>query len=512
MRLLPLSGIAGSVIFVALAVSLGAAEAQAPAPPPRGTVTPAPPPADAQPPAQPRAARGTGAAQIPANGGRIVLEVNKGTLVRLAGPAATVFVANPDIADVQVKSPTLVYISAKAPGETVIYAVDAADNVLLNAPILVEHDVSRLRSSLRQLAPGEQISAESVDGNLVLSGVVADAGKADKVRALAASIAGEVKGSQVINRMTVATPNQVNLQVRIAEVNVTKLNEIGVNWHKVGSTIKFMTNNPVTVAAELQNTLIAGTFSTAADAMCAATGTGCLGATSATLAALEQEGFITNLAQPNLTAMSGQTASFLAGGEFPVPIAGTASSTGFPTITVEFKSFGVSLAFTPTVIDAQHLNLRVRPEVSQLTTIGEVSIPLTSTATVTIPALTVRRAETSVELASGESFALAGLLQHNSEQDVSKVPWIGDIPIIGALFRSDRFQRRETDLVVIVTPYLVQPVQTRMAAPTDGLLLPNDAQRVFLSDKYHTELPGRARGPLNAGGKGLIGPGGFRLD
>src|SRR5438132_9303384 len=251
MRLLPLSGIAGSVIFVALAVSLGAAEAQAPAPP-RGTVV-APPPADNPPPAQPRAARGTGAAQIPANGGRIVLEVNKGTLIRLSGPAATVFVANPDIADVQVKSPTLVYISAKAPGETVIYAVDAADAVLLNAPILVEHDLSRLRSSLRQLAPGERVSAESIDGNLVLNGVVADAGRGDKVRALATSIAGEVKGAQVINRMTVATPNQVNLQVRIAEVSLSVLSSIGVNWHKFGSTLKFDTFNPTQIASEATN-------------------------------------------------------------------------------------------------------------------------------------------------------------------------------------------------------------------------------------------------------------------
>jgi Flp pilus assembly secretin CpaC len=222
-----------------------AAEAQAPAATPRGTVTPAPPPADAAPPAEARASRRTGAVQIPANGGRIVLEVNKGTLVRLSGPAATVFVANPDIADVQVKSPTLVYISAKAPGETVIYAVDAADSVLLNAPILVQHDLSRLRSSLRQLAPGEGVAAESVDGNLVLSGVVSDAGKADKVRALATSIASEVKGAQVINRMTVATPNQVNLRV-------------GVNWSKIGSNLAFQTFNPTTIAGELTNPLRVG--------------------------------------------------------------------------------------------------------------------------------------------------------------------------------------------------------------------------------------------------------------
>src|SRR5207247_11288506 len=144
-----------------------------------------------------------GATHVPANGQLIGLECNKGTLVRLAGAAATVFVANPDIADVQVKSPTLVYISAKAPGETVIYAVDAADSVLLNAPILVEHDLSRLRSSLRQLAPGERVSADSVDGNLVLNGVVSDAGTADKVRSRASAIASDGTGSPVINRMTV---------------------------------------------------------------------------------------------------------------------------------------------------------------------------------------------------------------------------------------------------------------------------------------------------------------------
>ena len=475
MRFLPLLGLVGSTMLLAFAATPQAADPASPVAGPRG------------------------GAQIPANGGRIPLEVNKGTLVRLSGPAATVFVANPDIADVQVKSPTLVYISAKAPGETVIYAVDATDAVLLNSTILVEHDVSRLRSSLRQLAPGERIAAESVDGNLVLSGVVSDAGRAEKVRALAASIAGEAKGSQVINRMTVATPNQVLLKVRIAEVNLNILKEIGVNWSKLGQLVSFQTNNPTTFAATIPSQLKIGVL----------TGQ----AVQATITALTQEGFITSLAEPNLVAMSGQTASFLAGGEFPVPINGAASSTGgVPTITVEFKSFGVSLAFTPTVIDANHLNLRVRPEVSELTTTGEVSVPIAPGQVVTIPALTVRRAETSVELGSGESFALAGLLQHTSNQTVTKVPWIGDVPILGALFKSDGFQRGETDLVVIVTPYLVNPSPERLAAPTDGLLMPDDVQRVFLGSKYRQGLPGPGPGPVNAGGSGLIGPGGFRLD
>jgi pilus assembly protein CpaC len=438
--------------------------------------------------------------EIPANDAGIVLEVGKGTLVRLARPAATVFVADPNIADVQVKSPSLVYVSAKAPGETVIYAVDSGDKVLLNAPVRVELDVSQLHRALAQELPGQRIALASVGSNLVLSGTVASAGQAERARALVAAVAAGIKGSQVINRLSVATPNEVSLHVRIAEVDLSVLNAIGVNWHKFGSNLVINTNNPTTIPNVIgSNTLIVGQVGSQA--------------LSATIDALAQEGLVTDLAEPNLTAMSGQTASFLAGGEFPVPIAGASAATnGFPTITVEFKSFGVSLAFTPTVIDAHHLNLRVRPEVSELSNNGAVSVPITSEQTITIPALTVRRADTTVELGSGESFALAGLLRHTSEQDISRVPWLGDIPILGALFRSDRFQRNESELVVIVTPYLVRPSTTRLAAPTDGLVLPHDAERVLLGSKYRQQLPAPARGPLDAGGRGLIGPAGFRLD
>jgi len=493
MRLIRFAGFTAWIFFLIFAPLPAATQTVAPTPDARATTI-----APAQSGA--RSLRGGAASQIGANGAAIVLEVNKGTLIRLSAPAATVFIANPDIADVQVKSPSLIYLSAKAPGETVIYAVDASDNVLVNSPVRVEHDMSRLRSSLRQLAPGERISAESVQGNLVLSGIVSDAGKADKARALAASIAGEVKGSQVINRMTIATPNQVSLHVRVAEVSLTALSAIGVNWHKLGSNVIINTNNPTTIMGSVgSNEIIIGRIASQA--------------ISATIDALAQEGLITDLAEPDLVALNGQTASFLAGGEFPVPIAGSSSSTnGVPTITVEFKSFGVSLAFTPTIIDAHHLDLRVRPEVSALTSVGAVSVPISTSQVITIPALTVRRAETSVELGSGESFALAGLLQHTSEQDISKVPLLGDIPILGALFRSNRFQRNETELVIIVTPYLVNPVATRLAAPTDGLVLPSDPQQVFFADTYRQGLPPPARGPLNAGGKGLSGPGGFRLD
>src|SRR6267378_2106081 len=276
MRYSPLVAVTASMIVVVFGGAPNAAEPVAPAADARGAVAAAPQNAA-------RPLRGGGASLIGANGAPIVLEVNKGTLIRLPAPAATVFIANPDIADVQVKSPSLIYISAKAPGETVIYAVDATDRSCSTRTGEFNSTLSRLRSSLRQLAPGERISADSVDGNLVLSGIASDAGRADKARALAAAIAGEVKGSQVINRMTVATPNQVSLHVRIAEVSLSVLNEIGVNWRKIGSTVNFLTQNPVTIASEAQNFIIVGKQ----------TGQ----AVTAMVDALAQEGFVTDLAQ-----------------------------------------------------------------------------------------------------------------------------------------------------------------------------------------------------------------------
>ena len=442
----------------------------------------------------------SGVSQVPAKGPPILLEAGKGTLIRLPRPAATVFIANPDVADVQVKSPAMIYVNAKTPGETVLYAVDADDNVLLNAPIRVEHDVSRLRESLHALIPGENVAVESVDGSLVLKGNVSSASRAERANALATSIANEAKG-KVVNQLSVATPNQVNLRVKIAEVNRTVLKALGVNWLKDVGRTTFVTNNPVTggqIAAT--NTILFG-FGAAGSLI------------QQRVDALAQEGLITILAEPNLTATSGQPASFLAGGEFPVPVAGSAAN-GIATITVAFKEFGIRLDFTPTVIDAQHVSLRVRPEASQLTNTGAVSVPITANNTVPIPALTVRRAETTLELGSGESFALAGLLQHTLEQDISKVPALGDIPILGQLFRSERFQKNETELVIIVTPYLVKPAPTVAAlqSPTDGFVTPHDVQAIINGATYRQTLPAGEKVRVAPGAQGLVGPVGFRMD
>ena len=221
----PRAVFAAAIIWLGFAAAAVAAEPNAPA----GATAPNPPAASA------RQSYG-GAVQIPANGRPIALEVGKGTLIRLPRPANTVFVANPDIADVQIKSPTLVYVSAKAPGQTVIYAVDGNDAVLLNAAVRVDFDLSQFHQSLERLAPGNAISVTQVDSSLVLSGAVATAGQAEKIRTLAAAVTGGVKGSEVINRLSVATPNQVNLQVRIAEVDRNILKQIGIDWSKVGTS------------------------------------------------------------------------------------------------------------------------------------------------------------------------------------------------------------------------------------------------------------------------------------
>jgi pilus assembly protein CpaC len=430
---------------------------------------------------------------IPPSGTPIVIEAGKGTLVRLPRPASTVFIANPDVADVQVKSPSLIYVTAKAPGQTALYAVDAEDRVLLNSPVRVEHDLSRVRQSLSSIAPGENVAVSSVDNSLVLSGRVSSAGRAETVRSLAASIASETRGN-VVNRLSVATPNQVNIRVRVAEVNRTVLKSLGVNWSKLAGDIQFVTGNPVTGGQiTARNTLRLGMG-------------GYNALTFATLDALAQEGLLTTLAEPNLTATNGQPASFVAGGEFPIPV-GSGIQDGRQTITIEFKTFGVSLDVTPTIVDPDHLVLKIRSEVSDLSSEGAIELQ-----GIRLPALTVRRAETTVELASGQSFMLAGLLSNKVTQDISKIPGLGDIPILGQLFRSQRFERGETELMIIVTPYLVRPAMTSLAVPTDGFYAPHDAQRLMHADAYRQALPAAARGPVGPGGQGLVGPVGFRLD
>jgi pilus assembly protein CpaC len=426
------------------------------------------------------------------------LEVNKGVLVRLPKPASAVFVANPAFADISVKSPTLVYVMGKQTGVTSLFAVDDNDRVLADVNLVVNHNLSDIRSSINTVLPNTQLEAHSVPGGLLLTGLVNSAREAEEAQRIGNQFLAE--NEALINQILVVGPNQVNLRVRIAEVSRNVLKRLGFNFDLLGSVGNFAfglaTGRPFAAAlgtgAGLANAgAISGGFS------------GGNFDANGLIDALEDEGLVTLLAEPNLTALSGETASFLAGGEFPVPIAQEDNK-----ITIEFKSFGVSLSFTPTIVSDDRISLKVLPEVSSLSSSGAVTLN-----GISIPALSTRRANTTVELGSGQSFAIAGLLQADSNQTVNEFPGLADIPILGALFRSTDFNRRETELVIIVTPYLVRPVSTAaLAVPTDGFEIPDDYDRVIKGDTRRQKQAPSQRAPQTSELGGTYGPSGFDID
>jgi len=428
------------------------------------------------------------------SGAPIAVDVSKGVLISLDRPADTVFVADPTIADVQIKSPRLIYLYGKEPGDTSLYAVDADQKVLLSRPVAVARNVAPLQAALSKLQPGSGVHVSTVDKSLVLTGNVRSAAAAEEVKHLAGAFVSDDK--QLVDRVTVDRPYQVNLRVRIAEVARTVTKELGFNWDLLGRPGSFAfglaTGNPAlglpsggssSVLNPIATPIIPTelTDSTGKNAVSFINRNAGLGGTKtnsfelgfnnqrtlvdSVIDALDQNGLVTILAEPNLTAMSGETASFLAGGEFPIIIPG--GSLG--QTTVEFKQYGVSLAFTPVVLGDGRITMRVRPEVSELSNTGAVQISGTN-----IPGITTRRAETSIELNSGQSFAIGGLLQNNNSDTINKVPGLGDLPVLGPLFRSTQFQHNESELVIIVTPYLVRPSSTPLSTPLDGYAQPTD--------------------------------------
>ncbi|MEX0922651.1 MAG: type II and III secretion system protein family protein [Rhodovibrionaceae bacterium] len=415
------------------------------------------------------------------------IAVNQGEVIRLPRPAASVFVANPEIADIQVMSPTLVYIFGKSAGETTLFAVDEEEEILFNRTIIITHNLPALRRIYADLLPGSNVKAQSVGAGILLTGSVDSPVEAEDAVRVASRYIGE--GGDVINRLSVLGSDQVHLRVRVAEVSRTVNKDFGINWEAIGTvgdfTFGLATGDDIVIDA-LGNVL----RSPDADNLFGSYSNSNLDI-NVLVDALAAEGLVTLLAEPNLTAMSGETASFLAGGEFPIPI----SQDDDGGISIEFKQFGVSLSFTPTLVTRNRINLRVRPEVSQLSQLGAVTID-----SINIPALTTRRAETTVELGSGQSFAIAGLLQNTTRQSIDEFPILGDIPILGALFRSDNWQRDETELVIIVTPYLVKPVDDRqIVLPTDGFEPPDDVDRVLYgrtTGKQGTASPSVESAPL----------------
>jgi pilus assembly protein CpaC len=318
-----------------------------------------------------------------------------------------------------------------------------------------------------------------------------------------AAPAAPAAAGHVVNQLAVATPNQINLRVRIAEVSSTALKELGITLSKSTGKFQFSTTNPTLLTPPTQNAFqLIQPLGSGQDL-------------TVVLDALTSEGLATNLAEPNLTALSGEKASFLVGGEIQIPgaltpataVTGSTSVSTSTTASTQPLSFGVRLDFTATILDANHINLKLRPEISALDNTDATTINGT-----TIPGLDETIAETTIELASGQSFALAGLLQHNINQTISKVPGLGDIPVVGALFRTTTFNKTDTEVVIVVTPYIVKPVATALATPADGFEAPHDLSRVLLGSTYRQTLPAPPTGPVGPGGQGLLGPAGFRLD
>jgi pilus assembly protein CpaC len=440
----------------------------------------------------------------------VQLNTNRGRLVQMSAPISDVFVANPAIADVQVRSPTQIYIFGKGQGETTISATTKAGRVVYATTVRVGNNYDSIQQMLNLALPGSQIVATPMNGIVLLTGTALDPADAAEAERLVTAYVGDT--IKVLSRIKTATPLQVNLQVRIAEVSRNFSKGIGMNLTSLDGTSGFKfgigtgrspastfttdPNLPLGVGTNTQGFTVDQTAITylpngqvdpTSIKIVAKPGTNVTpGAQFSTIAGLtkflglnilgaldagERNGQVTTLASPNLTALSGETSSFLAGGEIPIPV-----SQGLGAVSVEYKQYGVSLTYTPTVLADGRISLRVRPEVSQLTSAGAVTV-----GGVQIPALTTRRAETTVELGSGQSMMIGGLMQNTHNNLIDKTPGAGDVPILGALFRSNSFQRNETELMIVVTPYLVKPVDANsIVLPTDGYKAPSDGSRVLL--------------------------------
>lgn len=398
----------------------------------------------------------------------LTIEAGAGRILQLSRGAGSVFAADPRIVEVRPASPTSLFLFGVAPGRTTIAALDGQGAPVAQYEVTVRPSgfgASEAGAAIARLIPGARIRAEARPNGIALAGDAATAAEAEQAMTIARGYLAE--GQTLDNRVTVAGQVQVSLRVRIAEVSREVTRQIGLDWQAIGRTGNFavglITRNalfdPINVSSQ-------AAFSASDRRTYDVNGL---------IDALAQDRLITLLAEPNLTAMSGETASFLVGGEFPIPVALRDN-----VVSIQFKQYGVSLAFVPTVLSQGRISLRVRPEVSELTDQGAVRLAA-GNASIQIPALTVRRAETTVELGSGQSFAIAGLLQDNARSLGRALPAIGEVPVLGALFRSDRFQRNETELVIIITPYVVQPASdpTSLRAPTDGYVPPGDLERVL---------------------------------
>ncbi|MFM9936611.1 MAG: type II and III secretion system protein family protein [Novosphingobium sp.] len=432
----------------------------------------------------------------------IAISIGRGQLVTLPGRMTDVFVANDTVADVQVKSTNQLYVFGKSGGETTVYASNAAGDVVWSANVRVGSNIDSIDQMLKLAMPEAKIVTSTMNNTVLLTGTIAAPEDAAEAERLVKAFVDDK--TNVISRLKMATPLQVNLHVRFAEVNRSLVRQIGTNLTSIdgsggfkfglsqgrsaattintdpnlplgiGTSVKGYAFDPTAVSATNPQGLVLrdGTNVTPLQGQSTLAGMGKLFGLNilGTLDLGETIGLVTSLAEPNLTALSGETANFLAGGEYPIPV-----STGLGNTAIEFKKYGISLAYTPTVLANGRISLRVKPEVSELSSDGAII-----SNSFTVSALTVRSAETTVELGSGQSFMIAGLLRNSAQNTITKMPGAGDVPILGSLFRSTAFRKGETELVIVVTPYLVNPVDaSEIKLPTDGFRASTALQQVL---------------------------------
>ncbi len=438
----------------------------------------------------------------------IVLPLNKAAIVELPYAAADVLVSQPSVVDAVVRSPRRVYLLGLETGQTNAFFFDSRGRQILNLEIMVERDMDALADLMRRMMPETRIKLDSVNDNIVLRGTVQSASDAANAQAIAARFIGNP--DKVVNMISIRERQQVMLKVRMVEMQRRLVKQLGFNTNGTvtldDATLGFAAQNAFTLAGGAL-----GGFDGSVDT----NGIGDLTDLDVSFQALEQTGLVRILAEPNLTAVSGESANFLAGGEFPVPVG---QDNG--RVSIEFKEFGIGLGFTPMVLSKGKISMKISTEVSELTNENSFFIPGTTfidpdtgAATVTtglqIPGLTVRRANTTVELASGGSLVMAGLLQEDLRQTIDGVPGIKDTPILGQLFRSRDFRNDESELVIIVTPYLVDGThESKLKDPTEGFVVASDVETILMGKLVSTY------GLSNAGvtATSLQGPMGFILD
>jgi pilus assembly protein CpaC len=415
---------------------------------------------------------------------RMSLALNKGAVIELDADVRDVLVANPEIVDAVVRTPRRIFIMAVKIGQTNAIFLDAQGKQIGTLEVFVGSNVADLNDQLSRQLKGAKITAESLNDNVVLNGTVTSAQQASQAQEMAARFAGEA--TKVVNALSIEQASQVLIKVRVAEMGRTIAKQLGIN---VTAAVGDLNGTPIFASTDNKFSLLGRALSNLSGVRVGSVGAECLvnalvlgcnpdpNNVQGVVQALEDIGLVRTLAEPNLTAVSGEAARFLAGGEFPVPISRDRDG----NVTVSFKQFGVGLAFTPVVLDKGHISLQVSTEVSELTNTGAFNTGGGGLGGgITIPALAVRRAETTVELPSGGSLVIGGLLQNQTKQNINGFPGLKDLPILGALFRSRDYQNSETELVVMVTAYLVDPVtEARLARPDTGFVVPTDLETIL---------------------------------